>query len=88
MADAYVTASLGDQNQSASLLRDLLSDTPIGSSRWIHHSESGLSLEEFQAVHALAEEWESVGRLEILETHEETETRRSFTDAIKLRRLK
>jgi hypothetical protein len=69
------------------VLAEFLGSTAVGSSQWIHHAETGLSLEEFQAVRALAEKWQAVGRIEILETHREAETRRSLTDAIRFRRL-
>jgi hypothetical protein len=80
---------LGEPNNHSQqrVLAEFLARTAVGSSQWIHHAECGLTLDEFQALHALAEEWESMGRVEILETHEESETRRKFTDAIRLRRL-
>ena len=68
-------------------LNEFLTQVAVGSSQWMHHAECGLSLDEFQAVHRLAEKWQSQGRVEILETHAETETRRALTDAIRLRRL-
>ena len=68
-------------------LAEFFRSTAVGAARWIHHGESGLSLDEFQALRALAEKFQLDGRVEILETHHETETRRRLADAIRLRRL-
>ena len=54
--------------------------------RWIHQRETGLTLPEFQVLHAAAEEWESLGRITILETREKALDRGPQTVAIRLQR--
>ena len=46
-----------------------------------------MTLTDFQAVHALAEKWESSGRIELLQTQVEEDTGKQLTLAIKFRRL-
>jgi hypothetical protein len=69
------------------LLEETLSTTAIHQERWINQAESGMTLADFQSVHALAEKWESSGRIEVLETQAEQETGKRLTLAIKFRRL-
>jgi len=70
------------------LLQEALSRIPVYEERWLHQDESGLTLGDFQVLYALAEESESLGRIEIVETQEETDTRKRLTVAVKIRRLK
>jgi len=69
------------------LLEELLSSTAIRQERWINQAESGMTLAEFQILHALAEKWESSGRIEVLETQADEDTGKRLTLAIKFRRL-
>lgn len=70
------------------VLQEAVSHIPMYEERWIHQIESGLTLGDFQLFYALAEESESLGRIEIVETQEETDTRKRLTVAVKIRRLK
>ena len=77
-------ASDGDAQR---LLEETVSTTALRQERWINQAESGMTLADFQAVRALAEKWESSGRIELLQTQEEEDTGRRLTLAIKFRRL-
>lgn len=69
------------------LLEETVSTTALRQERWINQAESGMTLAEFQAVHALAEKWEWSGRIEVLQTQVEQDTGKQLTLAIKFRRL-
>jgi hypothetical protein len=69
-------------------LQDVLRTTAVGADRWVHHDESGLTLNAFQEALGLMEDWESTGLIEILDTREETETGRGLVVAVRFRRLK
>jgi phage shock protein A len=69
------------------LLEETVSATTLRQERWINQAESGMTLADFQAVHALAEKWQSSGRIELLETEVEEDTGKHLTLAIKFRRL-
>lgn len=69
------------------LLEETISTTALRQERWISQAESGMTLADFQAVHALAEKWEWSGRIELLQTQVEEDTGKQLTLAIKFRRL-
>jgi hypothetical protein len=69
-------------------LEEAFGKTAVGADRWVHHDESGLSLDDFQDALAMMEDWESTGRIEILDTREESETGRGMIIAVRFRRLK
>ena len=69
------------------LLEETVASTAIRQERWINQAESGMTLADFQVLHALAEKWESSGRIEVLETQAEQDTGKRLTLAIKFRRL-
>jgi hypothetical protein len=64
------------------------SETPIGADGWLDQADGTQSLEEFQHTLASAEEWESVGLIEILVKREESRSGRQLVDALQFRRLK
>jgi hypothetical protein len=69
------------------LLEEMVSTTALRQERWINQAESGMTLADFQTVYALAEKWESSGRIELLQTQVEEDTGKRLTLAIKFRRL-
>lgn len=69
------------------LLEETVSTTALRQERWINQAESGMTLADFQAVRALAEKWETSGRIELLQTQVEEDTGKQLTLAIKFRRL-
>lgn len=78
-----VTSNGGAQR----LLEETVSTTALRQERWISQAESGMTLADFQAVYALAEKWDSSGRIELLQTQVEEDTGKQLTLAIKFRRL-
>ena len=58
---------------------------PVGADAWVKPDET-TNLKTFQVVAAAALAMKLIGRIEILETHEEAEA--GLIDAIRIRRLK
>jgi hypothetical protein len=79
---------VGETSAGHVLLWEVFSDASIGADGWIEHDDSHLTLEQFQAVVRAAEEWESIGLIEIVVKREETGSGYSLIDAIRFRRLK
>ena len=74
-------------NEVAGHLSETYKRLPIGGEAWLKPDDTG-SLKMFQVVAAAAKCMEGLGRIRILQTHEEEYDAGRLIDAIHIRRLK
>lgn len=79
--------SLQVRNEVADHLTALYQRTPVGADTWVR-PDITTSLRNFQIVAAAAQALERLGRIEIIETHEEEEGNLRLIDGLRIRRLK
>jgi hypothetical protein len=72
------------RNEVADHLTGLYQRTPVGGDIWVRPDDT-TSLRDFQIVAAAAEQLERLGRIQIIETHEDA---LHFVNGIHIRRLK
>ena len=75
------------RNEVADHLTALYQRTPVGGDTWVR-PDITTSLRNFQIVAAAAQALERLGRIEIIETHEEDEGNLRLIDGLRIRRLK
>ena len=75
------------RNEVADHLTGLYQRTPVGGDTWVR-PDITTSLRNFQIVAAAAQALERLGRIEIIETHEEDEGNLRLIDGLRIRRLK
>jgi hypothetical protein len=75
------------RNEVADHLTALYRKTPVGSDIWVKPDDT-TSLRKFQIVAAAAQALERLGRIQIIETHEEHEGSVRLIDGLRIRRLK
>jgi hypothetical protein len=74
-------------NEVAGHLSETYKQLPIGGEAWVR-PDNTTSLKMFQVVAAAAKAMEGLGRISILQTHEEEYEAGLLIDAIQIRRLK
>jgi hypothetical protein len=74
-------------NEVAGHLAAAYKRMPVGGDVWVKPDDT-TSLKMFQVVAAAAQAMEHLGRIQILETHEEQDGGTRLVDAIHIRRLK
>ncbi len=75
------------RNEVADHLTGLYQRTPVGGDTWVR-PDITTSLRNFQIVAAAAQALERLGRIQIIETHEEDEGNLRLIDGLRIRRLK
>jgi hypothetical protein len=75
------------RNEVADHLTALYRNTPVGADIWVRPDDT-TSLRKFQIVAAAAQALERLGRIKILETHEDDEGSLRLIDGIRIQRLK
>ena len=72
------------RNEVADHLTGLYQRTPVGGDIWVRPDDT-TNLRDFQIVAAAAEQLERLGRIQILETHQDA---LRFVDGIHIRRIR
>jgi hypothetical protein len=75
------------RNEVADHLTVLYERTPVGASIWVRPDDT-TSLRKFQIVAAAAQALERLGRIKIIETHEDADGALRLIAGIHIRRLK
>jgi hypothetical protein len=75
------------RNEVADHLTALYRKTPVGGDIWVRPDDT-TSLRKFQIVAAAAQALERLGRIRIMETHEDDEGSLRLIDGIRIQRLK
>lgn len=78
---------MGGVNEVASHLAETYRRLPVGGRAWVRPDDT-TSLNQFQLVAAAAKMMQALGRIDILETKEDTEGDARLVGAIHFRRLK
>jgi hypothetical protein len=76
-----------DANEGHDLIAEAYGRLPIGGEGCVR-AEDSKSLEDFQAAFVAAEEWQSMGLIQIVDSQEEDSTDGSLIHPIRFRRLK